>query len=608
MSRAEYPRPQFVRSEWINLNGKWQFEFDDKNEGWKEKYANQEKLTREINVPFVYQSELSGINDRTIHEYIWYKKEIELDHPHDKETLLHFGAVDYYCKVYVNGQFVGEHEGGHTSFHFNISDKLVKGKQTIAVFVHDPFDDETIPRGKQFWEKESRGIWYTNSTGIWQTVWIEQLDKEHIESVKFTSDFDHGMVSIDLLISDFTNLIEENRFLNYTISYKDIMIAEDQIKLNSHNVKRAIDIMQNKIFRSNFHDAGFAWTPENPNLFDVKLELVNDAGHVLDTIKSYFGYRKVHSENGMVFLNNKPYYQKLVLDQGYWPEGLLTAPSASDFKRDIELAKEIGFNGCRKHQKTEDPLFLYYADTLGFLVWGECASAPVYTEKAATRLMKEWVEIVERDYNHPSIVTWVPLNESWGVPNIHADKKQQQFSKTMYHMLHAIDGTRLVISNDGWEATTTDICAIHNYNHGNHDEKDKYRYFKEALSSVENLLSYAHGKWQVYANGYSHQGEPIMLTEFGGIGFKVDDQKGWGYTSVETVEEYIRDYRRIMEAVYQSKGLWGYCYTQLTDVEQEINGILTYNRKPKCDLSILREINNQFYPNRLPVVLKQRKD
>ena len=608
MSRAEYPRPQFVRSEWINLNGKWQFEFDDKNEGWKEKYANQEKLTREINVPFVYQSELSGINDRTIHEYIWYKKEIELNHPHDKETLLHFGAVDYYCKVYVNGQFVGEHEGGHTSFHFNISDKLVKGKQTITVFVHDPFDDETIPRGKQFWEKESRGIWYTNSTGIWQTVWIEQLDKEHIESVKFTSDFDHGMVSIDLLISDFTNLIEENRFLNYTISYKDIMIAEDQIKLNSHNVKRAIDIMQNKIFRSNFHDAGFAWTPENPNLFDVKLELVNDAGHVLDTIKSYFGYRKVHSENGMVFLNNKPYYQKLVLDQGYWPEGLLTAPSASDFKRDIELAKEIGFNGCRKHQKTEDPLFLYYADTLGFLVWGECASAPVYTEKAATRLMKEWVEIVERDYNHPSIVTWVPLNESWGVPNIHADKKQQQFSKTMYHMLHAIDGTRLVISNDGWEATTTDICAIHNYNHGNHDEKDKYRYFKEALSSVENLLSYAHGKWQVYANGYSHQGEPIMLTEFGGIGFKVDDQKGWGYTSVETVEEYIRDYRRIMEAIYQSKGLWGYCYTQLTDVEQEINGILTYNRKPKCDLSILREINNQFYPNRLPVVLKQRKD
>lgn len=599
MNRVEYPRPQFVRSEWMNLNGKWQFEWDDKNEGWKDKYANQQKLAREINVPFVYQSKLSGIEDQAIHEYVWYKKEVELENHKDMVTLLHFGAVDYYCKVYVNGQFVGEHEGGHTSFSFDISNRLVEGKQTITLFVHDPFEDETIPRGKQFWQEESRGIWYTNSTGIWQTVWLEQVKNEHIEKVKFTSDFDNGMIWLDLLVSGATNLKEKNWFLEYTISYKDVVIAEDRIKLTSHTSKRAVDLIQNKIFRSNFHDAGFAWTPENPNLFDVKLVLMNDSGDVLDTVKSYFGYRKIHTESGMVFLNNKPYYQKLVLDQGYWPDGLLTAPTASDLSKDIELAKEMGFNGCRKHQKTEDPLFMYYADKLGFLVWGECASAPVFTEKAATRLMKEWMEIVDRDYNHPSIVTWVPLNESWGVPNIHSDKRQQQFSKTMYHLLHAIDGTRLVISNDGWEATTTDICAIHNYNHGRLEEKTKYEYFKETLSSVENLISHAHGKWQVYANGYAYQGEPILLTEFGGIGFKVDDQVGWGYTSVQSEEEYIEDYRRIMDAIFQSKGLWGYCYTQLTDVEQEINGLLTYKRKPKCKLSIIKEINNQYLPDRL---------
>ena len=603
MNRFEYPRPQFVRSEWVNLNGKWQFEFDDNNDGWNDKYGNQEKLSQEINVPFVYQSELSGIKDRTIHENVWYKREFELEHHQDKVTYLHFGAVDYFCRVYVNGQLVGEHEGGHTSFRFDISNYLIKGKQIITVFVHDPFDDETIPRGKQFWEEESRGIWYTNSTGIWQTVWLEIIHKEHIDNVKFTSDFDQGVVWLDFSVSEATALKEKDRFINYNVRFKDIVIAEDRVKLSDSHIKRAIDIIQNKIFRTNFHDEGYAWSPEHPNLFDVKLELVDENGAVLDQVESYFGYRKIHTENGMVFLNNKPYYQKLVLDQGYWPEGLLTAPTAEDYKKDILLAKEMGFNGCRKHQKVEDPLFLSYADRLGFLVWGECASAPAFTEKAATRLMKEWIEIVERDYNHPSIVTWVPLNESWGVPNIHFDKKQQQFSKTMYHMLHAIDGTRLVISNDGWEATTTDICAIHNYNHGSDHEKAKYEYFKEALSTVDRLIDHAHSPWQTYAEGYSHQGEPILLTEFGGIGFKVDDQNGWGYTSVNSEEEYIRDYRRIMEAIYQSKGLWGFCYTQLTDVEQEINGILTYNRLPKCDLAIIKEINNQFYPTRLSVSL-----
>ncbi len=601
MTRQEYPRPQFVRDQWINLNGTWQFQFDDKNVGEQEQYFNKETLDKEIQVPFVYQSKLSGIGERTIHEYVWYKKEVVIPKYADKRTILHFGAVDYYCKVYVNGKFVGDHEGGHTSFSFDISNYLLDENQSITVKVYDPIKDETIPRGKQFWEEEPRAIWYTNSTGIWQTVWVEQVNNDYLEKVRFTPDLDRGVVWMDFVLNKEAEISKANYYVKYKISFKNILIAEDRIKMNNLAEKRAVDIIQNKIFRTNFHDSGYTWSPEHPNLFNVSIELCDEKGIVLDKVQSYFGYRKVHTENGMVYLNNKPYYQKLVLDQGYWPEGLLTAPKAEDYKKDIELAKEMGFNGCRKHQKTEDPLFMYYADTLGFLVWGECASAPVYTKEAATRLMKEWMEIVDRDYNHPSIVTWVPLNESWGIPDIHHDKKQQHFSTTMYHMLHAIDGTRLVISNDGWEATVTDICAIHNYGHGNADEKAKYQYFKESISTVDNLLTHSHSKWEVYAENHSHQGEPILLTEFGGIAFKIGEQSGWGYTSVENAEDYITEYRKIMEAIFQSKGLWGYCYTQLTDVEQEINGILTYNRIPKCDLSKINELNNLFFPERLAI-------
>ena len=280
--------------------------------------------------------------------------------------------------------------------------------------------------------------------------------------------------------------------------------------------------------------------------------------------------------------------------QGYWPTGLLTAPSDEDFVKDIEFAKEMGFNGCRKHQKMEDPRFLYWADKLGYIVWGECAAPPMYQPESVYRLMHEWTEIVERDYNHPSIIVWVPINESWGVPHIHCED-QQQFSQAMYHYLHSIDETRLVISNDGWEMTKTDICAIHNYMHGQKDEVEKYERYCEMLSTREKLVSYPSTAWQIYAQGFSHQGEPIILTEFGGIGFDVSGEKGWGYTSVQNEEEFLEDYGRIMDAVYASTGLWGYCYTQLADVEQEINGLLTYDRKAKCDLSKIAEINNRYH-------------
>lgn len=597
MLRTEYPRPQFVRDQWQNLNGEWDFAYDNTDVGLSEKwYKEADKFEHKIQVPFVYQSKLSGIDEYKLQDIVWYHRVFDWHKREDERCILHFGAVDYQADVFVNGDFVGQHIGGHTSFSIDITNYLLDDLvQTIVVRAWDPHDDETIPRGKQFWEAESRSIWYTNSTGIWQTVWLEAVNQDHLEKVLFTPDLDRGQVLISAKVPKRSIGLK----LRYSITFKDITICEDEMKIINANPERTVDIYDQKIFRSNFHDNGWTWTPESPNLFDVLLELVTEDEIVLDTVTSYFGMRKVHAENGMIFLNNQPYYQKLVLDQGYWPEGLLTAPSDEAFIEDIRLAKEMGFNGCRKHQKVEDPRFLYWADRMGFIVWGECASTITYTPLAASRLTQEWIEIVERDYNHPSIVTWVPLNESWGVPDIHLDKQQQSFSLSIYHFLHALDTTRLVISNDGWEMTDTDICAIHNYNHGQAHELRKYEHFKRTLSDVTGLIHMPPGKWDTFAEGFSYQGQPILLTEFGGIGYKIGEQAGWGYTSVDDPDQFVEEYARIMAAVFESQALWGFCYTQLTDVEQEINGILTYDRQPKVELAKIKEINSQFYPERI---------
>ena len=597
MYRPEYPRPQLVRDQWLNLNGQWAFEFDDNNKGLKEGWQKNPNFSKKIEVPFAYQTKLSGIADPGFHDYCWYHRAFEIpDTMKGKNIILHFGAVDYLAKVYVNGELVGVHEGGHTAFSFDITNYLNGGKESLAVWVHDPSTDETIPRGKQFWIEQSAGIWYTRTTGIWQTVWLEAVDETHIKWIRFTPEVDSGDIQIEWeLVGDYAG-----KQVEFDISFKGEKVAHQLVTTVEPYTKTLINLFNLKIFRTAMHHRGWLWSPEHPNLFDITIT-VCDGAKVLDTITSYFGMRKVHTEDGMVMLNNRPYYQKLVLDQGYWPEGLLTAPSDDALKLDIELSKAAGFNGARKHQKVEDPRFLYWADKLGYLVWGECPAAPSFNEKAVARLTREWIEIIERDYNHPCIVSWVPINEAWGVSNLSYIKQQADHTLGLYYLIKSLDRTRLVVSNDGWEMTITDICALHNYRHGQKSETGKYDYYKEAISTKEKILASKHSDRNNYVEGYRHQGEPILLTEFGGIGFKVGEDAGWGYTTVASEAEYIEDYRRIMEAVFASKILFGYCYTQLTDVEQEINGILTYDRKPKCDLAELNKLNNLWHvPN--PVI------
>lgn len=590
MYRTEYPQPQFQRENWTNLNGSWDFDFDDQNQGVRDQWYQQEKLTQKIEVPFAYQTELSGIDDQSEHSVVWYQRHFQIDQSTDEVTILHFGAVDFKADIWIDGQHVGTHSGGHTSFSFDITNFVKDGTDHVmTVRADDPVRDEELTRGKQNWTGESTGIWYTNTTGIWQTVWLEKKPVTNLASVKYVTDIDKGIVEISGEIDNFVS----GTGVTANIKFGDELLTKITIYPEDSAFEWSINILGNHIFRMGYHNEGWLWTPEHPNLFTVDFE-TTAPNAVTDKVSSYFGMRKIHTANGMTYLNNRPYYQKLVLNQGYWPEGLLTAPSDEAFQKDISLAKEMGFNGARIHQKVEDPRYLYWADKMGFICWGECAAAPVFTRKAETTLYKEWLEIIERDYNHPSIVTWVPINESWGVPQVHIDRQQQHFTQAMYHLIHSLDTTRLVQSNDGWAQTETDICAVHNYAHGAKDDKETYDYYQETLHLWESIIRNPP-VWDIFAEGFTYQGQPILLTEFGGIGYnKQDADKGWGYTGAKSDEEFISEYQRIMKAVSQSHSLNGIVYTQLTDTEQEVNGLLTVDRQPKVDPEVIKKANEFF--------------
>jgi beta-galactosidase/beta-glucuronidase len=330
------------------------------------------------------------------------------------------------------------------------------------------------------------------------------------------------------------------------------------------------------------------WSPEHPNLYDLQLELLDPDDEVLDRVDSYFGMRKIEAKDGKVLLNDRPLYQRLVLDQGYFPQGILTAPTDEDLCRDVELAKEMGFNGARKHQKVEDPRWLFWADTLGFLVWGEMANAYQYSPAYVRRLTAEWQEAVIRDYNHPCIVAWIPMNESWGVPNLASDRSQTEHLLALYHLTRSLDPTRSVVSNDGWEHAITDLCTIHDY-------RDAEALAK-SYATPESAVAAEPADRPVYVPGYAYRGEPILITEFGGIAYS-GDEEGWGYSTVAGGDEFLERYEALIAALLRCQPVQGFCYTQLTDVEQEVNGLLAYDRKPKANLDRIRKITTRPKPH-----------
>ena len=592
MYKSEYPRPQLEREKWLNLNGTWEFDFDDNNIGLKEKWFIKHQFNKKIEVPFCYQSKLSGINDLTPHDYVWYKRTFEIPKDWKESVVIHFGAVDYKTNVYINGQLVGTHTGGSDSFSFDITNFLTRKLEEIVLYVFDPSFEERIPRGKQTWTKESHGIWYTRTTGIWQTVWLEPLCADAIDNMKITPLLDNGSIDIKFATKTMTK-----KNIRLRIYDQDNLIVDD-IYLCNDEISRNVKIWGNEIFKTNLHHHGKSWTPENPFLYNISVDVIVN-GKVVDSVDSYFGMRKIQAVNGMIYLNNRPYYLKLVLDQGYHKDGLLTAPSDEDLLNDIKYSKEMGFNGCRKHQKIEEERFLYHADKLGFLVWEELPSTASFDHDYHASIICEWANTIKRDYNHPSIIVWVPLNESWGVPNINNDSSEQNYALSLYNLTKSLDPTRLVVSNDGWEQVSGDICAVHNYAHGHIDDLVQHKKYRESIFDKLGLLNGSPSGRNIYANGFQYQDQPILLTEFGGISY-VTEQKGWGYSNVTNNNDFLKEYKRILTDVNDSTALAGFCYTQLTDVEQETNGLLTYCRKVKIPLKDIKDIND-FVRFRIPI-------
>ncbi len=585
--RNEYPRPQLQREAWHNLNGPWAFAFDDRDCGLKERWFDPETgkayFDKEIIVPYTYQCEMSGINDQDFHDVVWYRKEVTLD----KETMdevmrLHFGAVDYKADVWVNGVYICEHEGGHVPFYGDVTQALVEGNNVIVLRVFDPTRDLSLPRGKQYWLRSSEGIFYTRTTGIWQTVWLEPLKEGHVERLWLTPDIDHKMLHMEYEC----DMSAVGGKMDIEVMLEGKLLVKETFELLNDKGKKGIYLDQGICDVWQFFEM-WTWTPERPVLFDLKLMIVRD-NQVTDKIDTYFGMRKVEVVDGIFMLNNRPYYQKMLLDQGYWEPSLLTAPSDEAYVVDIELAKSMGFNGVRKHMKVEDPRYLYHADKMGFLVWGEMAGAYVYSRKYVERMTREWLEVLARDYNHPSIVAWTPLNESWGVDGIMNNKDEQAHSAAMYYLTKSIDPMRCVISNDGWDHTKSDLFTMHDYEY-------RAEVLKERYSTLENILESRPSSRGLVARGWQYEGQPIIVSEFGGISYQTGDWEGWGYSSAENDEDFVERYQAVIAPLLASKHVQGFVYTQITDVEQEINGLLTYDRKPKVDLSIIKAINEGKY-------------
>ncbi len=573
IERREYPRPQFRRENWQSLNGEWEFAFDDKNDGIKGGlWQGKKALPLKIRVPFSYQYPASGIGDTSQHDIVWYRRSFSLaEENRGRRALLCFNAADYQTDVWLNGVHILTHTGGFTPFSADITAYLKKGDNIIVVRCEDTLND-AVPRGKQSWTGKPFDCYYVPNTGIWQSVWLEFYGEDCIAEHSLFCDYDKTELYGELVTQ--YGKADEAEIL---VTFAGKLIKRERFTLRGRHNKFRFALPRD-------YTDDYSWSPENPRLLYVDFALYKD-GKQVDLAHARIGMRKISvDEHGKICLNNRPYYQRLVLDQGYWQESGLTPPSAESLKKDIELAKAMGFNGARKHQKLEDPYYNYYAEELGFLTWCEMPSAYRFCSDEVAAITKEWQEIVKEGRNCTSNVCYVPLNESWGAREIGRDKAQQSFARALYCLTKSLDPTRLVSTNDGFEnISPTDIVSIHDYGIARAEEfAEKY------LDGYDEL--YPQG-WPLFAEGEKYEGQPVLFTEFGGRAMQADAKGGaWGYSgAAANEEEFLKQLESIMQGV-RSCNFQGYCYTQLTDVQQEVNGLLTAERKPKADIQKLKAI------------------
>ena len=591
--KKDYPRPQFVRDNWVNLNGTWDFGFDDANQGEKEKWYEKFPGELKIEVPFTYETKLSGIQDERRHDNIWYHKTITVDASKltDNRLLIHFEGSDFHTKLWVNGAYAGDHKGGYARFSFDITELVKDGENELTVKVEDSFDTQQ-PRGKQRWIDENFGCWYVQTTGIWKTVWTEYVPDIRLDYVKMTPNLHDMALEIEYQIdAPESAMAGGNLMVVAAVTFGDMLISKTMTVMTSDHTKTKIDVFHKTNGQTNcgMEWGVRTWSPESPDLYDITFEVVSD-GKILDTVGSYFAMREIRIDGSNILLNGHPLYQRLILDQGYWKDSHLTPPSEEALIEDIDKIHELGYNGLRKHQKTEDERFLYWCDVKGMLVWSEMAAAYEYSDKAVEEFTREWTEIVRQNYNHPCIITWTPVNESWGVSQVETDPMQQHFTEMLYHLTKSMDRYRPVIVNDGWEHTISDIITLHDYEEVGETFYKRYMEFKEQILTTE---VYHSSSKSALANGFAYKGQPIIISEYGGIAFNNDDS-GWGYgNKVNTKEDFIRRFDEITTAVKEVPYCCGFCYTQVSDVQQEINGLMDMERNFKVDPKVIKEINER---------------
>ena len=589
------PRPQLIRNHWADLCGQWEFGYDDGETGEAERwYRDGEHFDRTITVPYPPESALSGIGDAGVHDVVWYRKEISADElaragwtaGENRRLLVHFGAVDYRCSVWLNGALVGKHEGGHTPFVFELQDQLRDtATQVLVVRAEDRARDVGQPRGKQDWMPEPHIIWYRRTTGIWQPVWLESTPSVAIDRVHWVVDIPRGVIRAEIGLS---RPPAAGTRCRVSLRVGDRLIGASTFPAEQQRVRQSISV---PLFENGQDYEHLMWSPDSPTLVDATVELLDD-GH--DAIASYLGITSTAVRGGQFLLNDRPFHVRSVLSQGYWPDSHLAAPSASALREEVELILSLGFNSARVHQKMEDPRFLYWADRLGLTLWGEAPAAFEFSDTAMERTTREWIEVLDRDRSHPSVITWVPLNESWGIQQVAHDAAQANFAKGLAALTRAIDPTRPVISNDGWEHVDSDIITIHDYSHDSAELRERYG----TGASRELLLSGIGPAGRQVLLGSGHDREaPIMLTEFGGVKYLADPAEGdaaaWGYSAVGSAQELESTLTALYDALDSSPWLGGTCYTQLTDTLQEANGLLTDRRVPKFDIARIRAIITQ---------------
>ena len=560
--RPEHPNPQFQRRDWMNLNGKWSFKIDKSKSGLAKKYYQpQTKFDRTINVPFCPESVLSGIEYKDFMDAVWYSREFTIPEKYSGlRTILHFGAVDYKATVYINGKEVGTHKGGYISFEFDITDYITDGKNVLTVYAEDDTRNPLQPRGKQSEEYYSHGCDYTRTTGIWQTVWLEFVPESRIKGIKIFPNVENCSVDIQ------AEVIGSGKFEVLALYQERIMGAATVVS-DGGFVTAHLDLKE-----------AYLWEVGEGRLYDLELRFNEDK------VDSYFGLRDVRLDGQKFLINGKSVFQRLVLDQGFYPDGIYTAPTEEAMIKDIQISLDVGFNGARLHEKIFEPRFLYHCDKMGYIVWGEYPNWGMDSSNPNIlfSILPEWIEEIERDFNHPSIIGWCPFNETW---DYDGRKQHDETLAVVYNTTKALDRTRPCIDTSGNFHVITDIFDVHDY------EQDP-KVFKEHYDKLmtEGELFDNHKKRQKYTGG------PTFVSEYGGIRWSVNEgeQNAWGYGDApKNKYEFIERYKGLTDALLDNDQMFGFCYTQLYDVEQEQNGLYTYSRKPKFEAPIFRAINSR---------------